>query len=301
MTAFKLACVQLNAQDDMAANIAAAQALIRQARAAGADFIATPENTAFMAFAGAQVVDHAETESDHPALKALRALAAELKVWLLIGSLAVKIPGALGAPDVTARAAAPPRQAKVANRSFLIGPDGAIAAAYNKIHMFDVDLPTGEKFRESDRFAPGGEACLAATPWGMLGMTVCYDLRFPHLYRALAQAGAAWLSVPSSFTHTTGKAHWHVLLRARAIENAAFVFAPAQCGAHPGGRRTFGHSLIVDPWGEVLADAGEAPGFVIADIDMARAARARAAIPAWGANAAFSAPAPTLARRDAAE
>lgn len=283
MTALKLACVQMTAGDDMAANIAAASALIRQARAAGAEFIATPENTGFMAFSGAQMLGQAETEADHPALKAFRALAAELKSWLLIGSLAVKIPG----------------QAKIANRSYLLAPGGAIAAAYSKIHMFDVNLPSGESFRESDRFAPGAEACLAPTPWGPLGMTVCYDLRFPHLYRALGQAGAVMLAVPSAFTHTTGKAHWHVLLRARAIETAAFVFAPAQCGIHPGQRRTFGHSLIVDPWGEVLADGGEEPGFVMADIKLDLVAKARASIPAWGANAPFFPPAP--ARRDAAE
>ena len=183
-------------------------------------------------------------------MPAFRALAEELGIWLLIGSLAIKV-----------------SDTKTANRSFLIDPKGAIAARYDKIHLFDVDLPSGENYRESNTVAGGDRAVTADLPWGKIGMSVCYDLRFPQLYRALAQAGAFLLTVPSAFTETTGKAHWHVLLRARAIENGAFVIAPAQGGTHADGRKTYGHSLIVAPWGEVLAEAGTDPGVIVADID----------------------------------
>jgi predicted amidohydrolase len=269
---FKLACVQMNSGADMAANIAAASDLIRAACAAGAGLIATPENTGVMQHGSERIIAAGRTEADHPALAAFRALARETGAWLLIGSLWI----------------ARPKSTRVVNRSYLIDSDGGIAAAYDKIHMFDVDLPSGEQYRESKNFAPGDTARAVATPWGMLGMTVCYDLRFPHLYRRLAQAGAQFIAIPSSFTQPTGEAHWHVLLRARAIETGAFVFAPAQCGVHPGERRTYGHSLIVDPWGKVLADAGEAPGFIIADIDLGLVAKARASIPAWRNDTAFS-------------
>jgi predicted amidohydrolase len=183
-------------------------------------------------------------------------------VWLLIGSLAIKV-----------------SDTKTANRSFLIDPKGRIAARYNKIHLFDVDLPSGETYRESNTVAGGGRAVLADLPWGKIGLTICYDLRFPQLYRALAQKGAFLLTVPSAFTETTGKAHWHVLLRARAIENGAFVIAPAQGGIHANGRATYGHSLIVAPWGEILAEAGTEPGIIVADIDPARVADARGRVP----------------------
>jgi len=169
--------------------------------------------------------------------------------------------------------------AKTANRSFLIDPKGRIAARYSKIHLFDVDLPSGEKYRESNTVAGGDSATLAQTEFGKIGMTVCYDLRFPQLYRALAQNGAFLLTVPSAFTETTGKAHWHALLRARAIENGAFVVAPAQGGTHANGRKTYGHSLIVAPWGEILAEAGTEPGVIVADIDPAAATEARARVP----------------------
>ena len=215
-------------------------------------------------------------------LAALREVAQETGVWLLIGSLAIDLsrePGTAGGEH------------RLANRSYLVDPGGAVVAHYDKIHMFDVDLAGGESYRESNAFRPGGRAVLAETPWGVLGMTVCYDLRFPHLYRTLAQAGADFLAIPSAFTVPTGKAHWHVLLRARAIENGCLVFAPAQWGEHAEGRRTYGHSLIVDPWGEVLADAGEGVGIVSARIDLAAIAKARRMVPSLQHDRPFTEPA----------
>ncbi len=262
MTTFRAACVQLRSSDDVNENIATASALIREAKAKGAQFIATPENTTLMAPDGGAKLERSFSESSDPALPAFRALAEELGVWLLIGSLAIKV-----------------SDTKTANRSFLIDPKGAITARYDKIHLFDVDLPSGEKYRESNTVAGGDRAVLADLPWGKAGLTICYDLRFPRLYRKLAKAGAQILTVPSAFTETTGKAHWHVLLRARAIENGAFVIAPAQGGLHANGRRTYGHSLIVAPWGEILAEGGVDPGIIIADIDMAQVADARARVP----------------------
>jgi predicted amidohydrolase len=268
---FTVACLQLNAGNDMAANIAAASAMTRAAAAAGAELVLMPENVAMMEQGRAAIVAKASPEATHPALKAFRALAAELKVWLHCGSLAVVRDGG-----------------KLANRTYVLAPDGGVAATYDKIHMFDVDLGNGETYTESATFEPGTRAVTVDLPWGRLGLTVCYDLRFPHLYRQLAQAGAHFLTVPSAFTRKTGEAHWHVLLRARAIETGCFVFAPAQTGTHPGGRQTYGHALIVDPWGEVLVDAGTAPGFVTAEIDPAAVAAARRKIPSLALNAAFS-------------
>ncbi len=262
MAPFRAACVQLRSSDDVEENIRTASSLIRDARKAGADFIATPENTTLMAPDGGAKLELSRAEESDPALPAFRALAEELGIWLLIGSLAIKVTGT-----------------KTANRSFLIDPKGRIAARYDKIHLFDVDLPSGETYRESDTVAGGDRAVLAELPWGRMGLSICYDMRFPHLYRRLAQAGAFALTAPSAFTDTTGKAHWHVLLRARAIENGAFVLAPAQGGLHANGRRTYGHSLIVSPWGEILAEAGTDPGFILAEIDPAQAAEARARIP----------------------
>lgn len=273
MTAFRAACVQLRSSDDVAENIRTTSELIREAKAKGAQFIATPENTTLMAPDGGAKLERSFSESDDPALPAFRVLAEELALWLLIGSLAIKV-----------------SDTKTANRSFLIDPKGRISARYDKIHLFDVDLPSGEKYRESNTVAGGGEAIAANLPWGMLGLSICYDLRFPRLYRALAKAGAFALTVPSAFTETTGKAHWHVLLRARAIENGAFVIAPAQGGLHANGRRTFGHSLIVAPWGEILAEAGADPCVILADIDPALSADARARVPNLRHDRAFSGP-----------
>jgi len=283
---FRLACVQTNSGNDMAANVAAASAMARAARKAGADFIAFPECVAMMEMGRERVRAKAAPEARHAALAAFRDLARELGVWLLGGSLTVTVDGE-----------------RVANRSYLIDAAGNLVARYDKIHMFDVDLEGGESYRESATYRPGEEARVVATPFGVLGMTICYDMRFPQLYRALAKAGATLISVPSAFTRPTGKAHWEVLLRARAIENGAYVFAPAQCGEHPHGRKTWGHSLIVDPRGEVLADGGEEPGFVVAEIDPARIDKARHAVPSlqhdrpWAApEAPISAPATTAKR-----
>ena len=276
--AFKVACIQLNAARDVAPNIAAASALIRTAKAQGAQFILTPENTGMIEPKRPQMLEKAKPEAEHPAIPAFSALAAELGVWLLIGSLQIKLDAAT-----------------CANRSFLFDDRGRIAARYDKIHMFDVDLKAGESYRESKTFRPGERAVVADTPWGKVGLTVCYDLRFAYLYRALAQAGASFLTVPSAFTVPTGQAHWHTLLRARAIETGSFVFAPAQCGEHAEGRKTYGHSLIVAPWGEVLVDGGEEPGVITADIDPAKVAEARAMIPALTHDRRFSGPAaPTV-------
>ncbi|HUN49697.1 MAG TPA: nitrilase-related carbon-nitrogen hydrolase, partial [Candidatus Sulfotelmatobacter sp.] len=200
MASFKLACVQITASDDIQANIDATSAFIRAAHAAGAELIATPENTGLMAAKSDITLAKAQPEAEHAALAAYRRLAAELKTWLLIGSIGVKLPG----------------EARIANRSYLIQPSGQVAASYDKIHMFDVELASGERYRESRTFRPGDTARLTPLPWGLLGMTVCYDLRFPQLYRSLAQAGASFLSIPSAFTRPTGEAHWHVLMRARA-------------------------------------------------------------------------------------
>jgi deaminated glutathione amidase len=276
--AFKVACIQLNAARDIAPNIAAASALIRAARSQGARFILTPENTGMIEPKRPQMLEKAKPEAEHPAIPAFSALAAELGVWLLIGSLQIKLDAAT-----------------CANRSFLFDAQGRIAARYDKIHMFDVDLQGGESYREPKTFRPGERAVVATTPWGKAGLTVCYDLRFAYLYRALAQAGAAFLTVPSAFTVPTGQAHWHTLLRARAIETGSYVFAPAQCGEHAEGRKTYGHSLIVAPWGEILADGGEEPGVITADIDPAKVAEARAMIPALTHDRRFSGPAaPTV-------
>jgi predicted amidohydrolase len=271
---FRLACVQVNAGDDMAANIATAEGFARDAAKAGATLIGFPENVAFMAPDGKGVRAAARPEDTHPALARFRELARELDVWLLIGSL-----GIAGGNDD-----------RIANRSFVIDASGTVIATYDKIHMFDVQLPGGESYRESETFRPGDRAALVTTPFGRLGLTICYDLRFPYLYRALAKAGAELIAVPAAFTRTTGIAHWHTLLRARAIETGAYVFAPAQCGTHPRRRQTYGHALIVDPWGEVIADGGDEPGFITADIDLAMVARVRAQIPSLAHDRDFKPP-----------
>src|SRR5579872_210367 len=259
---FRAACIQLRCGDDVAENVGTACALIRDAHKAGALFIATPENTSLMAADAGAKLALAAFEKDDVALAAFRAVAEELGTWLLIGSLAIKL-----------------SDEKTANRSYLIGPNGRVATHYDKLHLFDVNLPGGESYRESNTVTPGGQAVCADLPWGRLGLSVCYDLRFPHLYRALAKSGAEILSVPSAFTETTGKAHWHVLLRARAIENGCFVIAPAQGGRHANGRKTYGHSMIVGPWGDVLAEADAEPGFITADIDLEQVAATRARLP----------------------
>ena len=272
-TPFTVACIQLNAGREIAPNIEAAARLVREARRAGADFILTPENTTCIEPKRDLILAKALPESSHPAIPAFRALAAEIGAWLLIGSLTIKLD-----------------EKTCANRSFLFDLAGNVAVRYDKIHMFDVDLANGERYRESATFRPGHQAVTADLPWGRLGLSVCYDLRFAYLYRALAQAGAGFLAIPSAFTRPTGQAHWHVLMRARAIETGCFVFAPAQTGEHAEGRKTYGHSLIVAPWGEVLVDGGEEVGFITARIDPAQIAEARGMVPALTHDRGFNSP-----------
>jgi predicted amidohydrolase len=264
----KAALIQLSVSDDPAANLPVTLGFVREAVAAGAGFVLTPEATNILSSDRAHQRAVLHPEATDPTLAALRAEAAAAGVWLLIGSLALKTTAADG---------------RFANRSFLIAPDGGIAARYDKIHMFDVDVSATESYRESEGYRPGAVAVVAPTPFARLGLSVCYDLRFPYLYRALAHAGAEVLTVPAAFNDTTGQAHWEPLLRARAIENGAYVLAPAQCGSHAahGGRprRTHGHSLAVAPWGEVLADGGTEPGVHLVTLDLAEVARARARVP----------------------
>jgi predicted amidohydrolase len=259
---FTAGLVQMRSGLSPAANLDAAALLIAQAKELGADYVLTPEMTNIMETRSKRLFASIVPEESDPTLAALRDLARKLRIYLHIGSLAIKLSGE-----------------KAANRSFLINRDGEIIARYDKIHMFDVDLANGESYRESLNYRAGEIAVNADLPWGRLGLTICYDLRFPDLYRALAEAGSSFFAVPSAFTQQTGEAHWHVLLRARAIENGCFVFAAAQAGRHESGRETYGHSLIVDPWGRILGDGGGEPGIVLASIDPAEVAAARGRIP----------------------
>jgi predicted amidohydrolase len=258
---FVAACVQMRTGRDPLRNRDDAVAMVREAADGGAHFVQTPEMTGLLERDRASFREKIATQEADPVLAGLRDVARERGLWLQIGSLAVK------AGD------------KAANRAFVIDPEGDVVAAYDKIHLFDVDLANGERWRESNAYAGGDRAVVVQTLWALLGVTICYDLRFPQLYRALAEAGASVLSIPSCFTRQTGEAHWHVLQRARAIENAAFVIAAAQGGKHEDGRETYGHSLIVDPWGRVLAEGGTEPGVILAEIDLAQVAEARQRIP----------------------
>jgi predicted amidohydrolase len=259
---FKAAMIQMRSGMTPAANVEAAVRMIGEAKAAGADYVLTPEMTNIMEVKRERLFAAIVDEEHDTSLATLRELTRKLGIYVHIGSLAIK-----AGPD------------RAANRAFLIDPRGEIVARYDKIHMFDVDLSDGESYRESRTYRAGELAVLSDLPWGRLGITICYDLRFPALYRALAEAGATMLAIPSAFTKQTGEAHWHVLNRARAIENGSFVFAAAQGGKHENGRETFGHSLIVDPWGRILAEGGIEPGVVMAEIDVGEVAKARARIP----------------------
>jgi len=262
-TGFRAGLVQMCTGRDVARNLAELSRLVRDAAAAGAQYIQTPEVSVLMERDRARLFVETRPEKGNPAIAHCQALARELKIWLHLGSM-----GVLVKPDT------------IANRSFLFSPQGRIVARYDKIHMFDVELPGGESYRESRNFEPGSKAVLADLPWGTLGMTICYDMRFPALYRALAKAGAQVIAVPSAFTVPTGQAHWHALLRARAIEAQCFIFAAAQAGTHENGRATYGHSIIVSPWGEVLAEAdGVQPTVVVADIDLQAVEDARQRVP----------------------
>jgi len=277
MTTFKVAAAQMRSGVDVARNVAAATALVREAAATGAEYILTPEMTTILDRDRERLLAAIAPEESDSSLAAFRALARQLGIHLHIGSMAVRLPGE-----------------GVANRSFLIGPDGRIITTYDKIHMFDVDLAGGESYRESRLYRPGSAAVVADLPDVRLGLSICYDMRFPHLYRALAEAGASLIAVPAAFTQTTGEAHWHVLLRARAIETGAFVIAAAQGGHHEDGRDTYGHSLIVDPWGKILAEAGTEPGIVFAEIDPAESAAVRQRLPSLANDRVFTPPAAPL-------
>lgn len=275
----RVGLVQLNVSDDPATNLDMTLALIARAKAQGAQFVLTPECTNGLWSNRAEQRGALHAENHDPTLAALRRVAMQHEIWLLAGSIAFKT----NDPD-----------GRFANRSILIGPDGVIAARYDKIHMFDVNVSETEIYRESSAFRPGTSCVLAETPFARIGMTVCYDLRFAHLYRRLAKAGAQILTVPAAFNHITGQAHWEVLLRARAIETGCFVLAPAQTGYHPEqvgkGRRTHGHSLVVAPWGEVLADGGTEPGVTVVDLDLAQVEEARRRIPALAHDRNFDGP-----------
>jgi predicted amidohydrolase len=259
---FKAGLVQMRSGLEPHENLAAALALIDEGKRAGADYLLTPEMTNILALKRDHLFTKIVAEDQDVTLATLREVARKLSIYIHVGSLAIK-----ASPE------------KAVNRSFLIDRNGDVAARYDKIHMFDVDLAGGESYRESNNYRSGELAVVADLPWGRLGLTVCYDLRFPALYCALAEAGASFLAIPSAFTQQTGEAHWHVLQRARAIENGCLVFAAAQGGKHENGRETFGHSLIVDPWGRILAEGGTEPGVFIAEIDPAAVAAARGRIP----------------------
>lgn len=263
MSVFKAAAVQMRSGTDVGRNAKAMEELVREAAASGAHYVQTPEMTGALVRDRDALFASLKPEKDDPIAAAAARLAAELGIWLHIGSTAVARP-----------------DGKVANRAFLFDPAGTLIASYDKIHMFDVDLDKGESWRESATYEPGRSARVADLPFGRLGFAICYDLRFPQLFRAEALAGAGILTVPAAFTRQTGEAHWHVLLRARAIENGAWVVAAAQGGRHEDGRETYGHSMIVDPWGRIAAEAdGDEPGVILAEIDPQASAAARGKIP----------------------
>lgn len=280
-----VACIQLTSGADLLENIAKVEQQVEKAVASGAKFITTPENTFLMEESGKGRILY--KQDDYPAIKASETMARKHKVWLLIGSVAIlsneyrvqsaeekKKKGKYSNSQLSTH-----NSALTYNRSLLFNPEGEIVAHYDKIHLFDVEVGDGQTYRESAKILPGEKAVIAKTPWAKLGMTICYDVRFPQLYRALAKSGAQIITVPAAFTQVTGEAHWHVLLRARAIESGCFVIAPAQTGTHAGNRKTYGHSLIIDPWGKILADGGTEEGIITADIDLSEVAKTRAKLP----------------------
>jgi deaminated glutathione amidase len=259
---FRVGLVQMRSGRTPARNLDSAVAQIREAKSAGADYVLTPEMTNILEGNRESLFAAIAPEEKDTSLTAFRTLAHELGLYLHVGSLAIEV-----LPE------------KAVNRSFLIDPKGEIIARYDKIHMFDVDLAAGESYRESNSYRPGELAVAADLPWGRIGLTICYDLRFPALYRALAEAGASFIAIPSAFTQQTGEAHWHILTRARAIENGCFIFAAAQGGRHEHGRDTYGHSIVVDPWGRVIAEGGSEPGVIMAEIDPSLVATVRSRVP----------------------
>jgi len=261
MSQFRAACIQNTATRDVAANVDWVCLRIDEAVAAGADFIALPETVGLIEPVNAQIPAATFSEAEDIGLASFRGKAREHGVTILVGSQLILEDG------------------KIFNRSFLLDTSGEIRARYNKLHMFDIELKNGESYRESDAIAPGDRAVIVETEWGKLGLSICYDLRFGALYRGLAQAGAEFITIPAAFTQTTGQAHWHTLVRARAIETGAFIIAPNQCGHHCDKRYSYGHSLIIDPWGEILADGGSEPGLIYADIDLEQVQKVRSRIP----------------------
>jgi deaminated glutathione amidase len=257
-----VACLQNCAGTDVSQNLLDLRVMIDQARTAGADLVCLPEYGTCLGVDGAEFIVGANEEESHPALAFMSDVAKETGVWILIGSMAVNAPGG-----------------KIVNRSLLINDLGEVVSRYDKIHLFDVDLANGETYRESATIQPGDRAVVADTPWGGIGLTVCYDVRFPQLYRSLARGGAGIITVPAAFARTTGEAHWHVLLRSRAIETGCFIIAPCQTGLH-GTSESYGHSLVIDPWGKVLADAGRDPGIITATLDLSLIEKCRGMVPA---------------------
>ena len=268
---FKAALIQMRSGVDMARNFSDASAMIREAAVRGAQYVLTPEMTNIFEADRERLKSLVRREEEDACVAGFSQLAQELHIWLHAGSLALRV-----SAD------------RLVNRSLLFAPDGALVARYDKIHLFDVDMPSGERIRESDTFAPGSEAVVANLPWGPLGLSICYDMRFPNLYNTLANAGAMFMAVPAAFTVPTGKAHWHVLLRSRAIETGSFVFTAAQGGAHECGRHTFGHSLAVTPWGEIMVEAGIEPGVLVFEVDEELVNRDRGRIPALKNARAFN-------------
>lgn len=282
MNGFTAACIQMRSSRDPLENAESFDALVREAHRSGADFVQSPEMTGLVEKNRTALLSVVRTEDDDPVVSRARALSKELELWIHIGSVALKT-----------------ADGNIVNQAFVISPDGEVRARYAKIHMFDVDLPNGESWRESAIYTPGEAAGAVDLPWLKMGLAICYDLRFPHLFRQYAKAGAGLLTAPAAFTRQTGEAHWHTLLKARAIENGAFVMAAAQGGTHDDGRETYGHSLIIDPWGRILADTGnDEPGVVLAEIDPAEVSAVRQRVPSLANEREFAgveaSPAPQL-------
>jgi predicted amidohydrolase len=270
MSTFIAACVQNNALDSISDNLPIVREYIREASMLDADFIALPECVSLMEPSNDALKEKIPEEKDHPFLSMYEEEACASGAWILGGTLAVKVVD----NDPKNK-----KKHKIVNRIYLFNPDGKISATYYKIHMFDVNLGGGISYKESATYKPGARAVVTPVPWGLLGLSICYDIRFAYLYRSLAQAGANILCVPAAFTKITGEAHWHILQRARAIETGCFVIAPGLCGSHTKNKETYGHSLIIDPWGEVLADGGPNVGIITAKIDMAKVSQARKKLP----------------------
>ena len=268
------ACIQTNAVTDIETNLQRIEPLLRTARDKGTEFIALPENVCLITQNRDHLFASSPEENKHPGYVFFSRMAKETGAWILAGSMGVHI-----------------GHDRLANRSYLFNPEGKPVAHYDKIHMFDADIGLNESYRESAKFRGGDRAVIADTPWGKIGLTICYDIRFPHLYRALAKANASIITVPAAFVMKTGRMHWHVLLRARAIETGCYVVAPAQCGTHDGGRQTYGHSLIIDPTGAVIAEASDTqPGIVMAELDMDKVVEARRMVPSVQHDCEFERP-----------